>query len=168
MPTLSSSSIIQSLVLVLRSSFIMRVNFIMLGFALAGISSALPTEDTGEHRFLSELAVSPDNTCGNVFAGANNSYTCDATVNSGGSCSQYGNCASASQISWYNAYSMMKDIVEIQQTIVVRIVELPSELAHRTLLQGGLAVQTMEERFARPTNAAAVSLCSEYKILAAQ
>jgi len=79
----------------------MRVNFIILGLALAGISSALPTEDSGLYGFRSKRAVSPDNTCGNVYAGANNSYTCDATINSGGCCSQYGTCASLRPVSCF-------------------------------------------------------------------
>jgi hypothetical protein len=68
----------------------MRTNFVLLGFALAAVSFALPTEDAGLYDFLSRRAISPDNTCGNAYAGANKSYTCDATINNGGCCSQYG------------------------------------------------------------------------------
>ncbi|QSZ30905.1 hypothetical protein DSL72_000463 [Monilinia vaccinii-corymbosi] len=68
------------------------------GFALSGMSLALPLEeadsqDPGFLAFLSKRAmISPDNTCGNLFAGSNNSYSCDATGNSGGCCSTYGYC----------------------------------------------------------------------------
>ncbi|KAH8798836.1 hypothetical protein F5882DRAFT_508495 [Hyaloscypha sp. PMI_1271] len=64
----------------------------MLGFARAAMSLTLPVEDDGLYNFLSKRAVSPDNTCGNVYAGANGGYFCDATLNSGGCCSQYGTC----------------------------------------------------------------------------
>lgn len=70
----------------------MRANLISLAFSfgLVGLGYALPTDDAGLYSFLSRRAVSPDNTCGDVFGGANKSYTCDATVNEGGCCSQYG------------------------------------------------------------------------------
>jgi hypothetical protein len=74
----------------------MRVGILRLatGLAFAVIASALPAPDLdmGLYNFLSRRAVSPDNTCGNAFAGANSSYTCDAAVNNGGCCSQYGYC----------------------------------------------------------------------------
>ncbi|ESZ96056.1 chitin binding protein [Sclerotinia borealis F-4128] len=69
-----------------------------MGFALSGMGSALPLEgtdsqDSGFLAFLSKRAIaSPDNTCGNVFEGANNSFSCDATANTGGCCSAYGYC----------------------------------------------------------------------------
>jgi len=46
--------------------------------------------------------------------------------------------------------------VEIQQTIAERIVNLHLGLAARVLLQGELAVQAMEGRFAQVINAVAV------------
>lgn len=79
----------------------MRTTFLTAAFSLTltGMSVALPAEhDTGLYQFLSRSAavVSPDNTCGNLFAGANNSYSCDATTNDGGCCSQYGYCGNSS------------------------------------------------------------------------
>ena len=75
----------------------MRTNYVTLaaGLALTGTSFALPTEDAGLYNFLSRRAFSPDNTCGDVYGGANKSYTCDATVNEGGCCSQYGYCGNS-------------------------------------------------------------------------
>jgi hypothetical protein len=75
----------------------MKSNFFTLavGLALSGVSFALPadSQDPGFLAFLSKRAiVSPDNTCGNSYAGSNNSYKCDATVNAGGCCSTYGYC----------------------------------------------------------------------------
>ncbi|PQE16751.1 chitin deacetylase protein [Rutstroemia sp. NJR-2017a BBW] len=75
----------------------MRSNFFTLavGLVLSGVSFALPadSQDPGFLAFLSKRAiVSPDNTCGNSYAGSNNSYKCDATVNAGGCCSTYGYC----------------------------------------------------------------------------
>ncbi|KAA8572830.1 hypothetical protein MFRU_003g00660 [Monilinia fructicola] len=69
-----------------------------MGFTLSGVGLALPLEgvdsqDPGFLAFLSKRAIiSPDNTCGNSFAGGNNSYSCDATKNAGGCCSPYGYC----------------------------------------------------------------------------
>jgi hypothetical protein len=165
----------------------MRTNFVMLGFALAAMSSALPTEDAGLYDFLSKRAVSPDNTCGNVYAGANKSYSCDATLNSGGCCSQYGTCASLGtnllfSLSRYafvinkrcfisrippfldNADSGIKNTVEIQQAIAVQIVNLHLGLAAQILLPVELAVRAMEGRCAQTINAAVVGvfLCAYY------
>jgi hypothetical protein len=131
--------------LVLRSSFNMHVELITLCLALAGMSATLPTEDARLYEWFSRRAVSPGNTCRNVYAGANKSYSCDATVNSGGCCSQYGKCISLGLnspfLTWDvpskrrtservphprhflfldNADSIMKDIVEIQQTIAIQ------------------------------------------------
>jgi hypothetical protein len=72
----------------------MRVELIALSLALACMTAALPTEDT--YQFISKRAVSPDNTCGNVYAGTNKNYSCDAMVNTGGCCSQYGKWISLS------------------------------------------------------------------------
>jgi len=56
--------------------------------ALAIISSTLAseTQDSVFSGFLTKRVVSPDNTCGNVVNGANDGYSCDATVNDGGCC----------------------------------------------------------------------------------
>jgi hypothetical protein len=162
-------------------SITMRTSLVMLGFALAAMSSTLPVEDAGLYNFLSKRAVSPDNTCGNVYAGANKSYSCDATLNSGGCCSQYGTCASLgtnflfslfryafiinkrcfiSRIPPFldNADSRIKDTVEIQQAIAVQIVNLHLGLAAQVLLQVELAVRTMEGRFAQTINAVVVGV----------
>jgi hypothetical protein len=79
-------------IFITASSKDMRANILSLAFGLAfaTLCYALPAEDAGLYAFLSKRAVSPDNTCGNVYAGSNKSYTCDATVNTGGCCSQYG------------------------------------------------------------------------------
>jgi hypothetical protein len=73
---------------------IMRANLITLaiGFAFTGISAALNTEEAGFYSYLSKRTLSPDNTYGDVYAGANKSYSCDATSDNGGCCSQYGYC----------------------------------------------------------------------------
>ncbi|KUJ19929.1 uncharacterized protein LY89DRAFT_682755 [Mollisia scopiformis] len=72
----------------------MRTNIVSLAFGLtlATLSYALSSDDATLHPFLSKRVVSPDNTCGDVYGGANNGYTCDASVNAGGCCSQYGYC----------------------------------------------------------------------------
>lgn len=55
--------------------------------ALSSLVAAHPlTDATLENLF--KRAVSPDNTCGNLYAGANNGYTCDTTT-AGPCCSQY-------------------------------------------------------------------------------
>lgn len=73
----------------------MRANFISLalGLAFSGMSFALPAEDAAFYNFLSKrVVVSPDDTCGTLFNGANNNFTCSETSNAGGCCSQYGYC----------------------------------------------------------------------------
>ncbi|APA08080.1 hypothetical protein SS1G_00265 [Sclerotinia sclerotiorum 1980 UF-70] len=71
---------------------------ITTGLAFSGIGLAFPLEgtdsqDPGFLAFLSKRAItSPDNTCGDSFAGSNKSYSCDATANTGGCCSAYGYC----------------------------------------------------------------------------
>ena len=72
----------------------MRTNFVALaiGLAFGGISTALTTEEADFYSYLSKRALSPDNTCGDAYAGANKSYSCDPTSNNGGCCSQYGYC----------------------------------------------------------------------------
>jgi hypothetical protein len=73
---------------------IMRANLITLavGLAFTGMSAALTTEEADFYSHLSKRTLSPDNTCGDVYAGANKSYSCDATSDNGGCCSQYGYC----------------------------------------------------------------------------
>jgi hypothetical protein len=101
----------------------MLATFVTLGFALASMSAALPTENAGLYDLLSKRAVSPDNTCGDVNAGANNSYSCDAVLNSGGCCSQFGECPSPRTnlvlLPFTKAYSRIKGFVEIQPIIAV-------------------------------------------------
>jgi hypothetical protein len=86
----------------------MRANIIKLaiGLTITGLSLAHPSKniydasrDAGLYNSLSKRTVSPDNTCGNAFSGANNSYTCDATVNTGGCCSQFGFCGNTTGMS---------------------------------------------------------------------
>lgn len=77
----------------------MRVAFaqIALTCAWAPIALAFPTEDAGLYNFLSRRALSPDNTCGNLYNGNNNGYTCNPNAATGGACcSQYGYCGSTS------------------------------------------------------------------------
>lgn len=66
------------MILVIHSTLIMHISSLILSFALADIGFALPTADNGLYDFLSKRATSPDNTCGDVYAGGNNSYSCDA------------------------------------------------------------------------------------------
>ena len=69
---------------------------LVAAFALTGMSVALPAEhDAGYYNFLSRRAVSPDNTCG-IVMGQTAGYSCDASVNEGGCCSQYGYCGNSS------------------------------------------------------------------------
>ncbi|KAH9220986.1 hypothetical protein DL95DRAFT_442226 [Leptodontidium sp. 2 PMI_412] len=74
----------------------MRSNLATLAVSLTlfGFCSALPAEDAGLYNSLLKrvVVISPDNTCGTLFNGANSNYSCDATVNAGGCCSQYGYC----------------------------------------------------------------------------
>ncbi|TVY26403.1 Chitin deacetylase [Lachnellula hyalina] len=76
-------------------------NFIAAALALffGGLSYAFPAEpEMGLYNLLPGRAndnVSPDNACGNVVAGANNGYFCEATKDDGGCCSQYGYCGSS-------------------------------------------------------------------------
>lgn len=60
------------------------------GFVLAGVVYAVPAELNFDIQLVDVLkrAVSPDNTCGAL----NSNYTCDATINDGGCCSQHGYC----------------------------------------------------------------------------
>jgi hypothetical protein len=83
----------------------MRANFITLavGLAFTGMSAALTTEEADFYSHLSKPALSPDNTCGDIYAGANKSYSCDATSDNGGCCSQYGYCGNTTgMLSEYN------------------------------------------------------------------
>jgi hypothetical protein len=72
----------------------MRANFIILaiGLTFAETSTALTTEETDFYSYLSKHTLSPDNTCGDVYAGANKSCSCDATSDKGDCCSQCGYC----------------------------------------------------------------------------
>lgn len=79
----------------------MRSNLATLAVSLTlfGFCSALPAEDAGLYNSLLKrvVVISPDNTCGTLFNGANSNYSCDATVNAGGCCSQYGYVRTTSQ-----------------------------------------------------------------------
>ena len=71
------------------------MQFFRVFYALmaVGICSAFSTEDTDFYNFLSKRNMTPNNTCGNVFAGAGNNYTCDPNLaEGGGCCSQSGWC----------------------------------------------------------------------------
>ena len=75
----------------------MLVEYTKLAYALAvafcTLTLARPAEDAGLYHQLSRRALSPDNTCGNVFNGNNKNYTCDPnSPTGGGCCSQYGYC----------------------------------------------------------------------------
>lgn len=66
---------------------------VLAGLAFAGLGRALPKEGSGFLNVLSERALTPDNTCGNVANGNGRNYTCDPTVaNGGGCCSSSGYC----------------------------------------------------------------------------
>lgn len=76
----------------------MMFTFTQLVLVLSWISVALarPTEDTELYHFLNSRALTPDNTCGNIFNGNNKNYSCNPQSPSGGPCcSQYGYCGSA-------------------------------------------------------------------------
>ncbi|KAJ8064580.1 hypothetical protein OCU04_006908 [Sclerotinia nivalis] len=86
------------------------------GLALSSMGLAFPLEgtdsqDPGFLAFLSQRAItSPDNTCGNSFAGANKSYSCDATANTGGCCSAYGYCGNTTGMSRIPIMNMHNDV----------------------------------------------------------
>lgn len=84
----------------------MRLSFfgLAVGLAMSGLSSAVPSNSNHPVHQISARSVSPDNTCGNSFAGANNSYTCDATVNPGGCCSAYGFCGNTTGRLLFSVY----------------------------------------------------------------
>ncbi|KAL8656530.1 MAG: hypothetical protein Q9210_000167 [Variospora velana] len=69
--------------------------YVVLAAFWASVALARPADDTGLYHLLNTRALSPDNTCGNLFNGNNKNYTCDPKSPTGGSCcSQYGYCGS--------------------------------------------------------------------------
>lgn len=75
----------------------MRLTSAHIVLACAWVPTALarPAEGSGLSHFLSRRAPTPDNTCGNIFNGNNNGYTCVANAPNGGACcSPYGYCGS--------------------------------------------------------------------------
>ncbi|KAL8952454.1 MAG: hypothetical protein Q9222_001645 [Ikaeria aurantiellina] len=78
----------------------MRFTFAHILFvsALAPFVFARPAEDASLNQFLSKRALSPDNTCGNVFNGNNKGYTCDPKAPAGGQCcSAAGYCGTTAE-----------------------------------------------------------------------
>ena len=70
---------------------------VILASAWATVVLAHPAEDTGLFHYLKTRALSPDNTCGNLFNGNNNNYSCNPNSPNGGPCcSPYGYCGSTS------------------------------------------------------------------------
>ena len=68
---------------------------IVLACAWVPTALARPAEGSGLSHFLNRRAPTPDNTCGNIFNGNNNGYTCVANAANGGACcSPYGYCGS--------------------------------------------------------------------------
>lgn len=66
---------------------------IVLACAWAPVALARPAEEAGLYHLLNSRALSPDDTCGNVFNGNNNGYTCNPNSPTGGPCcSTYGYC----------------------------------------------------------------------------
>ena len=66
---------------------------LLFAFALAPVAIARPAQDGGLSKSLITRALTPDNTCGNLFNGNNNGYSCDPASPLGGPCcSQYGYC----------------------------------------------------------------------------
>ena len=90
----------------------MRTSFfgLAVGLAIAGLSSGVPSNSNYPYILLSTRSISPDNTCGNSFAGANNSYICDASVNHGGCCSAYGYCGNTTGKTMFVIYSSVTRI----------------------------------------------------------
>ncbi|KAL9007238.1 MAG: hypothetical protein Q9188_000041 [Gyalolechia gomerana] len=75
----------------------MRIAFarLILASSWASVALARPTEDADLYPILKSRALTPDNTCGNLFNGNNNNYTCNPQSPYGGPCcSQYGYCGS--------------------------------------------------------------------------
>ncbi|KAL8908500.1 MAG: hypothetical protein Q9171_005418 [Xanthocarpia ochracea] len=75
----------------------MRLTSAHIVLACASVPTALarPSEGSGLLHFLNRRAPTPDNTCGNIFNGNNNGYTCVANAPNGGACcSGYGYCGS--------------------------------------------------------------------------
>jgi hypothetical protein len=97
----------------------MRFSFfgLAVGLAMAGLSSAVPSNSNCPVLMLSTRSISPDNTCGNSFAGANNSYTCDATVNPGGCCSAYGFCGNTTGKFFFLVYPDSDSHLRFQRSL---------------------------------------------------
>lgn len=69
---------------------------VVLACAWTSVALARPAEEAGLSHLLNSRALSPDNTCGNVFNGNNKGYTCDPNAPDGGPCcSAYGFCGAA-------------------------------------------------------------------------
>ncbi|CAL8582071.1 hypothetical protein XPA_007748 [Xanthoria parietina] len=69
---------------------------VVLACAWTSVALARPAEEAGLSHLLNSRALSPDNTCGNVFNGNNKGYTCDPNSPNGGPCcSAYGFCGAA-------------------------------------------------------------------------
>lgn len=68
----------------------MHTNFITaaVGIAIVGLASAHPQAARREAVLAKRVLISPDNTCGIQVDKTNTGYSCDATVNNGGCCSQ--------------------------------------------------------------------------------
>jgi len=97
-----------------------------IGLVFTGVASAIPTDDLDFYNFLSKRdIISPDNTCGITFAGANNSYTCTGiTVPGGGPCcSQYGFCGNTTGM--HSNLLMDTPLIRHVQTIA-RLVAKPA------------------------------------------
>ena len=72
---------------------------VAIGLIFASLSVSLPTEfDSALYNSLLKRVASPDNTCGDIYAGAHNGYSCDASTNTGGCCSQYGYCGNTTSM----------------------------------------------------------------------
>ncbi|KAL8975531.1 MAG: hypothetical protein Q9197_000208 [Variospora fuerteventurae] len=69
--------------------------YVVLAASWPSVALARPADDRALYHLLNSRALSPDNTCGNLFNGNNKNYTCDPKSPTGGSCcSQYGYCGS--------------------------------------------------------------------------
>lgn len=71
-------------------------SLVTIACAWAPIALARPAEDAALYHSLNSRALSPDNTCGNLFNGNNKGYTCDPkSANGGPCCSAYGYCGTS-------------------------------------------------------------------------
>jgi hypothetical protein len=83
------------------------IQILGFGLALATLSSAIPATsvpvgevgpyDSELYSSFTKRIISPagDDTCGLLYNGGNKGYSCDASINLGGCCSQYGYCGNA-------------------------------------------------------------------------